>query len=132
MIHYHLNNYKRNSAYCLPASLRPTHVQRTVGHDYVIDGIPIPDLRDKLIRFQGKFDLADCVHLLMTTIIIHGDDVLSHSNWEVSEEWFSKFGRLANKAILDCTNKWRRERKDPEIPESVIESESTTYDGHGP
>jgi hypothetical protein len=27
---YHLENYKRNSAYCLPASLRPTLVQRFV------------------------------------------------------------------------------------------------------
>ena len=27
---YHLENYKRNSAYCLPASLRPTLVQRCV------------------------------------------------------------------------------------------------------
>ena len=27
-IRYHLENYKRNSAYCLPASLRPTLVQR--------------------------------------------------------------------------------------------------------
>jgi len=30
---YHLDNFKRNSAYCLPASLRPTLVQRL---DWVI------------------------------------------------------------------------------------------------
>lgn len=28
LISYHLDNYKRNAAYCLPASLRPTLVQR--------------------------------------------------------------------------------------------------------
>ena len=32
LISYHLDNYKRNSQYCLPASLRPTLVQRTVPH----------------------------------------------------------------------------------------------------
>ena len=32
LIQYHLDNYKRNSAYCLPSSLRPTLVQRTVPH----------------------------------------------------------------------------------------------------
>lgn len=32
LVAYHLDNYRRNQAYCLPPSLRPTLVQRTVEH----------------------------------------------------------------------------------------------------
>jgi hypothetical protein len=55
LISYHLDNYKRNSSYCLPGSLRPTLVQRTVPHESVIDRIPHPDLRDRLILLRGTF-----------------------------------------------------------------------------
>lgn len=45
-----------------------------------------------MILYKNSFDLAECVHTLMSTTIIHSDDVLSHANWELSEEWFLKFG----------------------------------------
>jgi hypothetical protein len=89
---YHISNYKRNSSYTLPSSLRPTHVQRTITHEFIIDGILFPEMRDKMILYKGSYDLADAVHTLFTTSIIYTDDLLTHSNWEVSEEWFVKFG----------------------------------------
>jgi len=72
--------------------LRPSHVQRTITHEFIIDGILFPEVRDKMILYKGSYDLADAVHTLFTTSIIHTDDLLTHSNWEVSEEWFVKFG----------------------------------------
>jgi len=32
LIHYHLDNYRRNPSYHLPPSLRPTLIQRTIPH----------------------------------------------------------------------------------------------------
>ncbi|PVG00980.1 hypothetical protein CPB86DRAFT_812571 [Serendipita vermifera] len=121
LIKHHLTNYKRNPSYTLPASLRPTHVQRTIAHEGIVDGIPIPELRDRMILYKDQFDLIECVHMLLSTIVFHTDDLLTVSNWEISEQWFNQFGFLATRNMLDITNKWRRERNDPEIPLSVIE-----------
>ncbi|KAI0069014.1 hypothetical protein BV25DRAFT_1925416 [Artomyces pyxidatus] len=115
LISYHLDNYKRNSAYCLPASLRPTLVQRTVPHESVIDRIPHPELRDRLILLRGRFNLVDCLHDYATAVTIHGDDVLAHSNWEIGETWLRRYGFLGDQATLNICNKWRRERGLPEL-----------------
>ncbi|KAI0092779.1 hypothetical protein BDY19DRAFT_506343 [Irpex rosettiformis] len=118
LIQYHLDNYKRNSQYCLPSSLRPTLVQRTVPHESVIDSILHPELRDRMILLRGRFNLVDCLHDYRNAITIHGDDVLAHSNWEISESWFSRFGFLTEKATLAIANRWRRERGEPELNEA--------------
>ncbi|KAG8803762.1 hypothetical protein FRC18_007228, partial [Serendipita sp. 400] len=131
LVHYHLTNFKRNPTYRLPASLRPTQVQRTVAHEFIIDGIPIPDVRDKMILLKDTFDLAEGIHILFSTAKIHSDDLLVYTNWELSEEWFTRFGFLATPAVLEITNKWRRERKEPEIPSSVLESEESRYETSG-
>lgn len=110
LISYHLDNYKRNSAYCLPASLRPTLVQRTVPHESVIDRIPHPDLRDRLILLRGRFNLVDCLHDFGSAVTIHGDDVLAHANWELGETWLRRYGFLVDPNTLGISNKWRRER----------------------
>lgn len=80
----------------------------------VIDSILHPELRDRMILLRGKpihnggswqvfwsltqhllhvgrFDLVDCLHDYRTAITIHGDDVLAHGNWEISEQWLSRY-----------------------------------------
>lgn len=115
LISYHLENYKRNSAYCLPASLRPTLVQRTVPHESVIDRIPHPDLRDRLILLRGRFNLVDCLHDFASAVTIHGDEVLAHANWEIGETWLRRYGFLVDANTLNISNKWRRDRGLPEL-----------------
>lgn len=80
----------------------------------------------------GRFDLVDCLHDYRTAITIHGDDVLAHGNWEISEQWLSryKYGSLStlpcsctnhqfrflvDQATLNVANRWRRERGEPEL-----------------
>jgi hypothetical protein len=41
---------------------------------------------------SGRFDLVDCMLDLRNHVTIHGDDVLAHSNWEISETWLRKYG----------------------------------------
>lgn len=110
LIHYHLENYKRNSSYCLPSSLRPTPTQRSIPHESVLDSILHPELRDRLIVNRPKYELTDFLIQYRRAVTIHGDDVLAHSNWEVSEQFFRTYPFLADPAIFTLCNRWRKER----------------------
>jgi hypothetical protein len=123
LISYHLENYKRNSSYCLPASLRPTLVQRTIPHESFLDRILHPELRDRMILFRDRYDVLDCVMDLRQAIIIHGDDVLAHSNWEIDEKFLRRYGFLIDTAVLKISNRWRRERGEPELSLSDLTGE---------
>ncbi|KAI0829455.1 hypothetical protein BC628DRAFT_1138636 [Trametes gibbosa] len=123
LIHYHLDNYKRNNNYCLPSSLRPTLVQRTIPHESVIDNVLHPELRDRMILLRDRFNLVDCLHDYRYAITIHGDDVLAHNNWEIAESWLQRYKFLVDPATLNITNRWRRERGDPELHVSEYSSE---------
>lgn len=73
----------------------------------VIDSILHPELRDRMILLRGtvttwhaqrlftpllgRFDLVDCLHDYRRAVTIHGDDVLAHSNWEISESWLKRY-----------------------------------------
>ncbi|KDR83541.1 hypothetical protein GALMADRAFT_235749 [Galerina marginata CBS 339.88] len=115
LIHYHLENYKRNSSYCLPASLRPTVVQRTIPHESVIDRVLHPELRDRMILLRQRFELVDCLVDHRQSVTIHGDDVLAHSNWEMGENFIRKYSFLIDTPVLRIANKWRRDRGESEI-----------------
>ncbi|KAG8904016.1 hypothetical protein FRC01_008895, partial [Tulasnella sp. 417] len=52
LVRYHLDNFRRNPGYHLPRSLNPTLVQRTVAHEQIIDNIPFPELRDRMILLK--------------------------------------------------------------------------------
>ncbi|KAF8803700.1 hypothetical protein BYT27DRAFT_7144145 [Phlegmacium glaucopus] len=123
LISYHLENYKRNSSYCLPASLRPTLVQRTIPHESFLDRILHPELRDRMILFRDRYDLLQCAIDLRQDITIHGDDVLAHSSWEIGEKFLRKYGFLIDTAVLKVSNRWRRERGEPELLTSDITGE---------
>ncbi|OJA20885.1 hypothetical protein AZE42_00882 [Rhizopogon vesiculosus] len=120
LVKYHLDNFMRNSAYCLPSSLRPTLVQRTINHESVIDRIIYPELRDRMILLRGQLLLADCLFDYKKAIKLHGDDVLAHHNWELSEWWLRKYSYLIDKTTLSICNRWRHERGEPELTLSDI------------
>ncbi|KAG6890906.1 hypothetical protein C0995_000863 [Termitomyces sp. Mi166 len=126
LIHYHLDNYKRNNQYCLPSSLRPSVVQRTIPHESVIDGILHAELRDRMILLRSRYDLVECLIDYRRSVTIHGDDVLAHSNWEIGEKFLRQYGFLIDKATLAITNRWRKERGEPEIRLSDIGSSENT------
>jgi len=133
LIKYHIDNYRRNENYHLPPSLRPTLTQRTVQHSGVIDGLIFPSIRDRSILLSGQFDLPECFADLMRAVVIHGDDVLAHANWELSLSWMKRYqyvasfilsstilkiggSYLVDEAILsESVNPWRRKRGEREL-----------------
>ncbi|KZT12981.1 uncharacterized protein LAESUDRAFT_754012 [Laetiporus sulphureus 93-53] len=88
---------------------------QTVPHESVIDAILHPELRDRMILLRGRFDLVDCLHDYRSAVTIHGDDVLAHTNWEISETWLQRYKFLVDQATLNITNRWRRERGECEL-----------------
>lgn len=83
--------------------------RRTVPHESVVDRILHPELRDRMILLRGmplgveiyefkpigsvgRFNLVECLMEYRHEVIIHGDDVLVHQNWEISEKWLRKYG----------------------------------------
>lgn len=116
----------------------------------VIDRVLHPELRDRMILLRGKllplrgvitnvigadkYDLVDLLVEMRWAITIHGDDVLAHQNWELSEAFVRKFryvsiyslfsrscrfnvrySYLIDPSLLKIVNRWRRERGDQEI-----------------
>lgn len=73
----------------------------------MIDVILHPELRDRMILLRGmaiaqgmispvyfllgRYDLVDCLHDYRDAVTIHGDDVLAHVNWEISETWLRRY-----------------------------------------
>jgi len=115
LFRYHLDNFRRNPTYCLPRSLNPTLVQRTVPHEQIIDSIPFPEFRDRMILLKDRYLLPEVCHGLFMNCTIHGDDVLQHTNWELHRPFLEKYPFLIGENTLAIANKWRRERGDPEI-----------------
>ncbi|ORY29518.1 hypothetical protein BCR39DRAFT_531931 [Naematelia encephala] len=112
LITYHLNNFRVNHSYSLPLSLRPTRVQRTIPHEHAIDGFIFPSIRDRMILLRGRYDLVEAFHGMLNEYTIHGQDVLDHNNWEISEKWLQDFRLLADDEVYAITNKWRIQRGD--------------------
>ena len=44
-----------------------------------------------LTPFLERFNLVDCLHDYRYAVTIHGDDVLAHNNWEISENWLQRY-----------------------------------------
>ncbi|KAG9124045.1 hypothetical protein FRC07_013090 [Ceratobasidium sp. 392] len=128
LIKYHIDNYRRNENYHLPPSLRPTLTQRTVQHNGVIDGLIFPTMRDRAILLSGRFDLAECFADMMRAVVIHGDDVLAHSNWELSLSWMKRYHFLVDESIInESINPWRGKRGERELTMQDIQPSSAEY-----
>lgn len=131
LIYYHLDNFKRNNQYCLPASLRPTWIQKSIPHESVIDGIVHSELRDRMILLRNRYDLVECMLDYRRAVTIHGDDVLAHTNWEIGESFVRQYGYLIDKSTLGVTNRWRRERGEPDLCMSAGGEQPSPADSRG-
>jgi hypothetical protein len=38
-----------------------------------------------------KFDMAEALVVFMHSVTVHGEDVLSHTNWEIGEKFLYQF-----------------------------------------
>ncbi|KAE8380457.1 hypothetical protein BDV26DRAFT_290380 [Aspergillus bertholletiae] len=104
----------------LPQALSPTSTQRSCHHHPWVDFFPYPQVRDNLIRAQGRYDKHQfCLDILgfwdpgtpENMLLVWGEpcDPLS---WEVTESFIKKWGWVIRGCpdIMYSTNQWRARR----------------------
>ncbi|KAG8907228.1 hypothetical protein FRB99_005052 [Tulasnella sp. 403] len=96
-------------------SLEDETLMRKNEAEQVIDSVPFPELRDRLILLKDRYELPAVLHSMFLNCTIHGDDVLQHTNWEIHKPWMERYPFLVEESVVNIANKWRRERGDPEI-----------------
>ncbi|KAM0308008.1 hypothetical protein ACHAO8_010403 [Botrytis cinerea] len=109
-----------NGILALPPSLRPTDLQIQIPHHPWIDCLPVPQMRQNLIRAGDIFDVMElCGDLVgifsagtgRTGMIIWGEpwDV---AGWEVTEGFLERWGWTIKGCwdLFESTNKWRAGR----------------------
>lgn len=112
----------------LPLNLRPTNIQRTLPHHPVLDLLPWPTARNKMIHvFAQTPDLRPPATRCPTALLdfvydiedsaegvrIWGDDPCDWQNWEVGEKVFGKWWWAFDSEIIKNSNEWRINRGAP-------------------
>lgn len=106
----------------LPASLRPTVIQRSVLHHPWLDLLPIPEMRDNLIAAGESYDETQlCLdmkghgraHTDHTGIIVWSDP-WDQTGWEVTEPFVRSWGWTVRGCVnlFRSTNSWRARRNE--------------------
>lgn len=112
-----------------PAHLTPTALQKSVPHHPWLDLLPIPGLRDNILRGieAGLVDeellsqelVCELLNLEATSVpplTIWGDswDV---NGWEFSPDFFRRWGWLLKDSpeVWQATNRWRMRRREPRL-----------------
>ncbi|KAF7919350.1 uncharacterized protein EAE97_011682 [Botrytis byssoidea] len=109
-----------NGILALPPTLRPTDLQTQIPHHPWIDCLPVPQMRQNLIRAGNTYDVMDlCGDLVglfsagtgRTGMVIWGEpwDV---AGWEVTEGFLERWGWTIKGCwdLFESTNRWRAER----------------------
>lgn len=109
----------------LPLNLRPTFTQLTYAHHPVLDILPWPTVRDKLILiFSQPPDLRPKCAASPTALIefvydiedsaegvrIWGDDPYSDQSWEVGEKVFKTWWWAFDSDVIRRSNEMRKQR----------------------
>lgn len=109
----------------LPPSLQPTALQRAVNHHPWIDLLPLPEVRDSILRICGtpeedelNVDVVDFEESdrEKPNLVIWG----GHTDpwaWEATIPFLRKWGWLVRdcQTLLDSTNYWRERRGDKRL-----------------
>ena len=104
----------------LPRALRPTDLQTLVPHHPWIDCLPVPQMRQNLIRARDTFDVMDlCGDLIglfsagtgRTGIAVWGEP-WDGAGWEVTEEFLRRWGWTIKGCwdLFESTNRCRAAR----------------------
>lgn len=103
----------------LPAALQPTELQHTAPHHPWIDLLPVPALRDNILRRDpDSFDEEELCHSMRGLTPDHNTGVLvwrdpwDATGWEVTEEFAKSWSWVIAGCwdLLRSTNDWRVRR----------------------
>ncbi|KAK4067298.1 uncharacterized protein Triagg1_7741 [Trichoderma aggressivum f. europaeum] len=99
-----------------PASLEPTLLQKTIPHPPVIDIIPFPGVRNRLIRSLDVIDLIKLSQDLVDGAFrVWGNAAWDGTGWEVTEAFARRWWFLMDEQLIGVTNFWRRQRLEGQL-----------------
>ncbi|KAH8172814.1 hypothetical protein LIA77_07069 [Sarocladium implicatum] len=122
-------------AHTLPAIWRPTTAQLTIPHHPLIDLIPWPSVRDRLLAVMtlppeerpestgGEMWFHNFVYDLEDNaegVRIYGGDPYDAGSWEVGQTLFERWWFVFDRRVVDKSNEWRRLRGAPALTPAAI------------
>ncbi|KXJ86180.1 hypothetical protein Micbo1qcDRAFT_168787 [Microdochium bolleyi] len=119
------------SSSMLPPSWQPTQSQSTLPHHPIVDLLPWPSVRDRLLLImslpdalkpatvgtggmavvQLAYDMEDSSEGLR----VWGEDVYDSAAWEVGQVLFEKWWFVFDRQVIERSNYWRRMRGAPDL-----------------
>ncbi|GJC96925.1 hypothetical protein CH63R_07779 [Colletotrichum higginsianum IMI 349063] len=127
----------------LPETWRPTTSQVLVPHHPIMDFLPWPDVRDRIINLfslpdearppaaRGQLGLVNFAYDLEDSgegARIWGADPYDESSWEVGQVLFERWWFVFDRKVIEQSNKWRRLRGAAALqmrPGSVVDLSET-------
>ncbi|KAF3914628.1 hypothetical protein AA313_de0201795 [Arthrobotrys entomopaga] len=128
----------------LPADLQPTVTQLTVPHHPMLDLLPWPKVRDRLITTfsmeesmwpvhkSERLDLLRLVYDMENSeedgcegVRINGTNAFDGSGWEVGEKFFAIWWWALDRDVVGRSNYWRSQRGDPKLTLEACERTSS-------
>lgn len=110
----------QTSLFALPATLRPTKLQCDITHHPWIDLLPIPRMRDNLLRAGETYDdlelCADLVGYFNSPVARNGMIIWGEpwdpAGWEVTKDFLERWGWTIKgcSELFKSTNYWRSRR----------------------
>ncbi|KAL0933128.1 uncharacterized protein CTRU02_212091 [Colletotrichum truncatum] len=109
----------------LPETWKPTTAQILTPHHPLMDFLPWPDVRTRVISLfslpdamrpptaRGPLGLVNFAYDLEDTsegVRIWGADPCDASNWEVGQTFFQRWWFVFDRSVIEQSNKWRRLR----------------------
>lgn len=106
----------------LPATWKPTAAQVLVPHHPIMDFLPWPDVRDRIINLfslpdgarppaaRGQLGLVNFAYDLEDSsegARIWGGDPYDASSWEVGQVLFERWWFLFDRSVIAQSNRWR-------------------------
>ncbi|KAI9283737.1 hypothetical protein BC943DRAFT_327579 [Umbelopsis sp. AD052] len=93
-----------------PDIFKPSQLQLTIAHPTVIDIIPWPSMRDRIIVNLCAIDIEKFMDDIHEHCRVWGGDPLFTQGWEIGPVFFQKYWFLCDKEMVKTSNFWRRQR----------------------
>lgn len=88
-----VENYRREASHgaSLPRLLRPTELQQSQPHDALIDALPFPCLRQKIISNQESRDLDHVMVSFLHHVQVFPANVFVQSSWQLGRGFYASY-----------------------------------------
>jgi hypothetical protein len=105
----------------VPQSLTPTPLQSTLPHYPYLDLIPIPSLRENLLKANEIIDVHEMWQDLSAgEVQVWGNTPWEEAAWEIGERFATKWWFLMDDEVLKSTNFWRGTRNERSLTSGAI------------